>query len=106
MLLGHISAERSPSTITSSIFRDPGAIYVNLYVPAEVTFLHDGAKVRLTLETDYPEADTATVSLSLEAPARFTLRFRIPGWAKAPRSRSTALRSASMPSPAVGERRA
>ncbi len=62
-------------------FRDPGAIYVNLYIPAEVAFLHEGANVRLTLETDYPEADTATVRLSLEAPARFTLRFRIPGWA-------------------------
>ena len=51
------------------------AVYVNLYVPSEVTFLHEGAKVRLTLETDYPEAETATVSLSLEAPARFTLKF-------------------------------
>jgi len=63
-------------------FKAPGALYVNLFVPSEVTWSHDGQSVRVRQETTYPEADTTTLHVELEGPARFALRLRIPGWAR------------------------
>jgi DUF1680 family protein len=62
-------------------FHAPGALHVNLYVPSEVTWQHDGQTVRLTQETGYPEVETTTMRLSLPSPSRFTLKARVPGWA-------------------------
>jgi DUF1680 family protein len=64
-------------------FKAPGALYVNLYVPSEVMWSHDGQSVRVRQETAYPEAETTTLHFELERPAKFALRLRIPGWAGA-----------------------
>ena len=58
------------------------ALYVNLFVPSEVTWLHDGQTIRVRQETDYPEADTTTLAIALARPARFALRLRVPGWVR------------------------
>ena len=61
--------------------RDAGGLYVNLLVPSEASWLHGGQTIRLRQETRYPESETSTVSLEMERPASFALRFRVPGWA-------------------------
>jgi DUF1680 family protein len=60
--------------------RDGSGLYVNLYIPSEVTFLQDGQRVTLRQEGGYPEAEGSTMTLKLKKPTRFTIRFRVPGW--------------------------
>ena len=62
-------------------FKDAQSLYVNLYVPSQVTWTGPGAgaaPVKVTQETNYPEAETTT--LTLEGAGRFALKLRIPGW--------------------------
>jgi DUF1680 family protein len=63
-------------------FKDPAALYVNLFVPSEVTWTRADGNVRVTQETSYPEAETCTLTVESERPTTFALKFRIPGWAK------------------------
>ena len=56
-------------------------LWVNQYVPSRADWAAAGARV--TLETDLPEGETATLALSLTAPRRFTLALRRPAWAGA-----------------------
>ncbi len=52
--------------------------WVNLYAPSTAAW--PGAGARLAMETDFPEGETATLKLSLEAPKEFTLALRRPFW--------------------------
>lgn len=63
-------------------FKGPDALYVNLFVPSEVTWPHDGQTVCVRQETDYPEAETTTLRVELARPARFAINLRIPGWVR------------------------
>ena len=63
-------------------FKGTDALYVNLFVPSEVAWLHNGQTVRVRRETDYPKADTTTLEIALARPARFALRLRVPGWVR------------------------
>jgi len=63
-------------------FKDAGALYVNLFVPSEVTWPHGGQSVRLRQETSYPEGESTTLHVALERPAEFAIKLRIPGWAR------------------------
>ena len=63
-------------------FKDADGLYVNLYVPSVVEWSFDGQTVSLKQETDYPESETSTMTLSLARPATFALHFRVPGWSK------------------------
>jgi DUF1680 family protein len=58
-------------------YRDPSALYVNLYLPSEVTWRRPEGEVRVVQETAYPEADTSTLTLDLKQSARFALKFRV-----------------------------
>src|SRR5262245_35913397 len=61
-------------------FHDADSLYVNLYVPSEVTWQKGNAAIKLTQETSYPEAETSTITVTLPqgmASANFTLRFRV-----------------------------
>jgi DUF1680 family protein len=60
--------------------RDDRGLYINLYVPSEVTWEPHGQTVRLRQDTRYPESETSTITLELARPARFRLSFRMPGW--------------------------
>ena len=61
-------------------FKDANSLYVNIYLPSEVTWNRGGAggAVKVVQETSYPEAETSTLTLS--GGGRFALKFRIPGW--------------------------
>ena len=54
---------------------------MNLYVPSRAEWAEAGAVV--TQETDFPEGESARLTVALAAPRRFTLAVRRPGWAEA-----------------------
>ncbi len=53
--------------------------WVNLYAPSTVDWKTAG--VKLTMETTFPEGETATAKLTLQSPREFTLLLRRPSWA-------------------------
>ncbi len=59
-------------------FDSADTIWVNLFVPSIAESRVAGA--RLTMETGFPDGDSATISLSLPKPAKFTLAVRRPVW--------------------------
>jgi len=61
-------------------YKDAAGLYVNLYVPSEVTWQSAEGEVRGVLETAYPESETAKLRFAMQQPSRFALRFRIPAW--------------------------
>jgi len=66
----------------SSCFTDPQGIYVNLYVPAQVTWSQNSASCGLSIETDYPYAPRMIMTLRLPSAQTFTLNLRVPAWAQ------------------------
>jgi DUF1680 family protein len=65
----------------SSCFTDAAGIYVNLYVPAQVTWRQNHATCGLSIQTDYPYEAGVTLTLQLPGTQTFTLNLRIPEWA-------------------------
>jgi uncharacterized protein len=63
-------------------FKDASNLYVNLFVPSEVTWARPGGEVKLTQETNYPEAETTALTLEMKSPAMFALKIRVPVWAR------------------------
>jgi uncharacterized protein len=62
-------------------FRDARALYVNLYLPSEVTWRGPTGDVVLRQETGYPDTEDTTLTIRVAGEARFPLRFRVPSWA-------------------------
>ncbi|MCX7974171.1 MAG: glycoside hydrolase family 127 protein, partial [Candidatus Aminicenantes bacterium] len=58
-------------------------IYVNLYLPSELEWVTAQGKVKIRLETDYPEAEKINLQVDPEKTTSFTFHFRIPSWSKA-----------------------
>jgi DUF1680 family protein len=65
----------------SSYFRSPRGIYVNLYVPSQVTWKQNGVRCSLAQRTAYPHTPESSLELQLDRPAAFTVALRIPAWA-------------------------
>jgi len=63
----------------SIYFHDDDGVYVNLFVPSEVTWREKG--VTLVQETRFPEEDTLIISVRAPQPTRMALRVRVPYWA-------------------------
>ena len=63
-------------------FKDAGGLYVNLYVPSEVAWSRPSGEVKVTQQTEYPLAETTTLTIDTSRPAEFALRFRVPEWAR------------------------
>ena len=63
-------------------FHSADGLYVNLYLPSEVTWNHNDQQITLYQWTDYPESEAISLSLQMRQSASFGLRFRVPGWAK------------------------
>jgi len=57
-------------------------IFVNLFVAGTGNVELGGQTVTLTQETAYPWDGTVKITTTMETPAAFTLRIRIPGWAQ------------------------
>jgi DUF1680 family protein len=47
-----------------------------------VTWPRADGDVKLTQETNYPEAETSTLMLELKRPTTFALKFRVPAWVR------------------------
>ncbi len=56
-------------------------LWVNLYVPTAVSW--DSTGVKLEMNTDFPEGDSASLKVMPKAPLKFTLALRRPYWAGA-----------------------
>lgn len=61
-------------------FHDDQALYVNLFIPSELTWSDKGIKVRQ--ETRFPREDTARLTFTADKPSRVTLKVRYPAWAQ------------------------
>ncbi len=61
-------------------FKNEEALYVNLFLPSEVTWNHPTGEIKLVQDTKYPDTDTTTLTIFMSAPARFSIRFRVPRW--------------------------
>ena len=64
----------------STCFADHQGLYVNLYVPAQVTWTQGDQQCGLSIETDYPYSPVAHLTLRLPGTQTFTLNLRIPAW--------------------------
>ena len=62
----------------SIYFKDDDGLYVNLFVPSEVTWPEKG--LRVVQETTFPESDRVTLIVRATAPRRAQLRIRVPYW--------------------------
>jgi hypothetical protein len=59
-------------------FHDSSSLYVNLFIPSELTWKEKGLVVRQT--TKFPEEEETRLTLKLDRPGRFALRVRRPSW--------------------------
>jgi len=60
-------------------FHDNSNIFVNLFIPSEVTWREKGIQIRQ--ETSYPEKDNSRLTILATAGEKFALQLRYPGWA-------------------------
>jgi DUF1680 family protein len=61
-------------------FRSDDALYVNLFIPSELTWKEKGLVVRQ--ETRFPDEDTVRLTLQPVKPLRLALKVRYPAWAR------------------------
>ena len=67
------------SKLNDSIyFHDDNGLYVNLFIPSEVTWRAKGVRVRQ--ETRFPEVPSTALRVSCDKPVRMTLYMRVPAW--------------------------
>ena len=64
----------------SACFTDTQGIYLNLYVPAEVTWRQGSVACSLSISTEYPYASTIAVTVQTPAAQTFSINLRIPAW--------------------------
>ncbi len=61
-------------------FHDATSLYVNLFIPSQLTWKDKGLKV--SQQTKYPEEDSSSLLVTADAPIRMAFRIRYPGWAR------------------------
>jgi DUF1680 family protein len=61
-------------------FHDASGLYVNLFVPSELTWNYQGAEFKVEQETAYPESDFTALVLRGSRSAAFDLKIRVPQW--------------------------
>jgi DUF1680 family protein len=81
----------------SSYFASRDGIYVNVFTPSEVNWKFQGAPVRLSQTTRYPEEESTEIRLEIANPAEFTVYARIPGWLQKPAQLAVNGRNVSVP---------
>jgi hypothetical protein len=65
----------------SSYLSAPDGVYVNLYVPSQLTWKQNGTRCTLVQNTQYPYKPETTISLQMEKPESFAIYLRVPAWA-------------------------
>jgi DUF1680 family protein len=63
----------------SVYYHDEKAVYVNLFIPSELTW--KGKGVKLLQETSYPESDKTTITIETAARDAMPVLIRYPSWA-------------------------
>jgi DUF1680 family protein len=63
-------------------FYDAKGLYVNLFVPSEVSWEVKGIPTQVAQDTNYPENETTTLTVRPQQAVNFSLRFRVPGWSQ------------------------
>ena len=58
----------------------PGAIYINLFIPSELSWKEQG--ITLRQENQFPEDPQTHLRLKMDKPSSFTIYVRHPGWVK------------------------
>lgn len=61
-------------------FYDNDSIYVSQFFASEGSFRIGGSSVKILQETGFPEEDTTRLTVSMDKPARFDVKFRLPEW--------------------------
>ena len=68
------------SKLNDSIyFQDGNSLYVNLFIPSELTWKEKGVRIRQ--ESAYPKPSTVTFEFAAAAPVQLPVHIRIPYWA-------------------------
>ncbi|NLF02910.1 MAG: hypothetical protein GX601_18255 [Anaerolineales bacterium] len=65
-------------------YRDDDGLYVSLFVPSEVTWVHAGQTVHVAQRTSFPESDRTDLIVHAPAPVTLALRIRVPSWLAGP----------------------
>ena len=78
-------------------------LWVNLYAPCTAEWAAAG--VRLTMETEFPEGETAKLTIEPKAPKEFTLAVRRPYWAGPGFALKVNGQTVDLPQPPEGEGR-
>ena len=60
-------------------FHDDSSLYVNLFIPSELTWKEKGIKVRQL--TKFPEQNSTSLAISADTPVRLAVKVRYPSWA-------------------------
>ena len=63
-------------------YRDADSLYVNLYVPSDVTWKRGSDSIAIQQDTSYPEAETSVLTVSPSRAVRFALKLRVPQWTR------------------------
>ena len=70
--------ENHAKYVDTIYFHDADTLYVNLFIPSELTWKDKGVVIRQ--ETNFPEGDTARLTLKCAKAAEFALKIRCPAW--------------------------
>jgi len=68
----------------STYFKDEDGVFVNLYIPSTLRWRQHDADISLVQSGQYPLADEVAFEITASQPAKFSVRLRIPAWARAP----------------------
>jgi hypothetical protein len=75
-----LSAEKTEAPKTSSADDKSAALYVNLFIPSELTWPEKNLVLRQ--ETKFPESDTTRMDFKCERPTPLALKVRWPEWSE------------------------
>jgi hypothetical protein len=64
----------------SSYFHEPGAVWVNLYMPSTLRWRQGSAHMEIAQSGSYPLGDAVELRVKASRPERFALKLRIPAW--------------------------
>lgn len=67
-------------------FQGSDALYVNLFAPSRVKWLHKGRSIEIRQVTRFPEAGTTEFTVTVDQPCDCALKIRNPQWLSAPMS--------------------
>jgi hypothetical protein len=65
----------------SSYLSAPDGVYVNLYVPSQLSWSQHGTRCTLVQRTQYPYSSETSMELQMEKPESFSIYLRVPAWA-------------------------